>query len=128
ASVSPTLEGRIKSLAALPFDWDGEGAKPVKPRILAHAVETLKRLSQQSRDFREPFIVPTYNGFLQMEWHHQNRSLELEAAEDGWSAVGSLVGATGERQYFTAELEPGNFPQVEKLYDWLSGYDLWPLL
>ncbi len=128
ASLSHNLEKRIKSLADLRFNWDGEGAEPVKPHILADAVETLKRLGQQNPAFREPFIVPTYSGFLQMEWHHQNRSLELEATEEGWSAVGSLVGVTGEPQYFTVEFDRNNIAQIEKLYQWLSGYHLWPLL
>lgn len=129
ASLSPNLANRIKSLADLRFDWDGEGAKSIKVHILADAVETLKRLGQRNPYFRDPFIAPTYGGFIQMEWHEQNRSLELEATDKGWSAVGSLAGATGERQYFTAEFGRNDFAQIEMLYQWLSGSDMiWPLM
>jgi hypothetical protein len=129
SSLSPHLRQRISELAALESNWDGEGAKPVKPHVLADAVETLKRLSLLGAAFREPFIAPMFDGFVQLEWHSDKRSLDIEAVDKGWSAVGTLIGAGGNRHYYTGEFERNDFARIANFYQWILGEELiWPSL
>jgi len=130
ASLSPQLRKRITELVNLKLNWDGEGAKPVKPHVLADVVDTLKRLSLEVNGFHEPFLVPTFDGFAQMEWHGGKRSLDIEATKEGWSAVGTEAGLGGKRHYSTAEFARNDFAQLVQYYQWLLGDDLliWPLL
>ena len=129
SSFSAQLRQKINELVALEPNWDGENAKPVKPHVLADVVETLKRLSQQTEEFREPFLAPTFDGFVQMEWHENNRSLDIEAVDTGWSAVGTEIGPDGQPHYHPAEFERNDFAQLLNCYKWFSGSELiWPLL
>jgi hypothetical protein len=129
ASLSAQLRQKINELFALEPNWDGENAKPVKPHVLADVVETLRRLSRQTDGFREPFLAPTFDGFIQMEWHESKRSLDIEAVDRGWSAVGTEIGPDGQRHYYTAEFGRNDFAPLMNCYKWLSGTDLiWPLL
>ena len=128
-SLSARLDEKINVLANLQPNWDGEGAKPVKPHVLADVVETLRRLSRQTDVFHEPFLVPTFDGYLQIEWRKGKRFLDIETVDKGWSAVGTLIGSRGSRHYFTAEFERNDFAQVLKFYQWLFGDELiWPSL
>ncbi len=129
SALSAQLRHRVGELANLKANWDGEGARPVKPHVLADAVETLKRLSLQTSVFREPFLAPTFDGFVQIEWHEEQRRLDLEAVEKGWSAVGTMVGSEDQRHYYTAEFERNDIAQLVKFYQWLLGDELiWPSL
>jgi hypothetical protein len=129
ASLPVQLRDRISELAALEPNWDGEGAKAVKPHVLADVVETLKRLSQRTDEFREPFLAPTFDGFVQMEWREGARDLEIEATEKGWSAVGIMLNRNSERYYYTAELARNDFAQLLRFYQWFSADELiWPSL
>ena len=128
ASLPAQLRQKINELVALESNWDGEHAQPVNPHVLADVVETLKRLSQRTANFREPFLAPTFDGFVQMEWREKNRSLDIEAVGMGWSAVGTEVGPDSQRQYHTAEFERNDFAQLIKFYSWLCGDELiWPM-
>jgi len=128
ASLSAQLRQKINELLALESNWDGEQAKPVKPHVLADMVETLRRLGQQTDNFREPFLAPTFDGFVQMEWHEKERSLDIEAVDKGWSVVGSEIGSDGLYHYHTAEFERNDFAPLLNCYKWVSGNELvWPL-
>jgi hypothetical protein len=128
-SLQPTLRQKINQLASLKPNWDGERAKQVKPHVLADVAETLRRLSQQAILFREPFLAPTFDGFVQMEWNENKRSLDVEAVQNGWSAVGTEVGGDEQHYYHSAEFERNDFLHLVKCYDWLIGVELiWPLL
>ena len=127
AVLSPSLRQRIGELSDLEPNWDGETAKPVKAPVLGDVVEVLRRLTQRASSFRDPFIVPTFDGFIQIEWHDKKRSLDIEVVGDGWSAVGTLIDADGKRLYFTAECDRSDFEQLEKFYEWFAGNELlWP--
>jgi hypothetical protein len=115
-SLSAQLRQKINDLAALESNWDGEHAKPVQPHVLAAVVETLTQLSQQTDKFREPFLAPTFDGFVQMEWRENKRSLDIEAVDKGWSAVGTEIGPDGQRDYHIAEFERKDFAQVMNCY------------
>src|SRR5208282_331401 len=114
AALSPSLRQRVGELSDLRPNWDGEVAKSVKAPVLGDAVEFLRRLAQRTSAFREPFIVPTFDGFVQIEWHDKKRSLEIEAVVQGWSVIGSLTGKDGNRLYFDAECERSDFGHLEK--------------
>jgi hypothetical protein len=127
AVLSPSLRQRIGELSDLEPSWDGETAKPVKAPVLGDIVEFLRRLVQQTSAFREPFVTPTFDGFVQIEWHDKKRSLEIEAVGQGWSVVGSSTDKNGNRLYFDAECERSNFEQLGKFYEWFVGNELiWP--
>jgi hypothetical protein len=129
APLSVQLCQKINELVALKPNWDGEQAQAVNPHVIEDVVETLKRLSKQTVDLHEPFLAPTFDGFVQMEWREKTRSLDVEAVEKGWSAVGTEIGPDGQRQYHTAEFERNDFARLVKCYKWLSGGELiWPLL
>jgi hypothetical protein len=129
ASLSAQLRQKINELAALESNWDGETAKPVKPHVLADVAETLKRLGQQTDVFHEPFLAPTFDGFVQMEWREDKRYLDIEAVEKGWAAIGTMIGSDGQRHYYTAEFERNDFAQFANFYQWLYGNELiWPSL
>ena len=127
ATLSPSLRQRVGELSDLKPNWDGEVAKPVKAPVLGDAVEFLRRLTQRTSNFREPFLVPTFDGFIQIEWHDKKRALEIEAVGEGWSVVGALTGKDGNRLYFDAECERSDFEQLGKFYEWFAGNELiWP--
>ena len=127
--LSPSLRQRIAELSGLKPNWDGERAKVIKPHVLADVIETLKRFAQGTDCFREPFLAPTFDGFVQMEWHDKKRSLEIEAVNQGWSCAGAMIGNDGNRHYFTAECERSDFQRLEKFYEWFVGAELiWPSL
>jgi hypothetical protein len=129
ASLSSQLRQNINELISLQPNWDGEHAQPVKPHVLAEVAETLKRVSQQTDKFREPFLAPTFDGFVQMEWREKTRSLDVEAVEMGWSAVGTEIGPDSQRLYHVAEFERNDFAQLMKCYKWFAGDEvIWPSL
>jgi hypothetical protein len=129
ATLPPALRQRITELSSLKPNWDDEGAIAVKSFVLADVVEALKRFAQRTSDFREPFLAPTFDGFVQMEWHDKKRCLEIEAVEQGWTAVGTMIGNDGKRHYFSIECERSNFERLEKFYEWFVGIELlWPSL
>ena len=128
ALLSARLRQKISELVALELNWDGEHARPVNPKVLADVIESLKLLSQQEDGFREPFLAPTFDGFVQMEWREKNRSLDIEAVAVGWSAVGTEIGPNGQRQYHTSEFKRNDSAQLIKFYQWLMGNEsIWPL-
>ena len=116
----------MEELSALKPNWDGEGAKAVRTSALGDVMEFLRR-SARRPSFREPFLAPTFDGSVQIEWHNNERSLEIEAANGGWSVVGSLANGDNKRLYFEAECERSDFHQLEKFYEWFAGKELiWP--
>ena len=124
--LAPRLHQRINELAELQEGWDGEHAEAVKPHALADAVESLKRLSSSATKFKEPFIAPTFNGGIQLEWQSDNRSLDLELVENGWSAVGTEI-TDGQSHYSTAEFERNDFRRMANFYLWVCGEEMiWP--
>jgi hypothetical protein len=124
ADLSPSLRQRIAELSRLKPNWDGENAKVVKLHVLADVIETLKRFARRMNGFREPFLAPTFDGLVQMEWHDEKRSLEIEAVDEGWSLAAAMIGNNGQRLYFTAGCERSDFQRLEKFYEWFLGNEL----
>jgi hypothetical protein len=125
--LSHSLRQRVGELSDLKPNWDGEKAKPIRAPVLGDVVEFLRRLAQHTSTLREPFLAPTFDGFVQIEWHDKKRSLEMEAVSMSWAVVGSLNGKDNKRLYFEAECERSDFDQLEKFYEWFVGNELiWP--
>lgn len=66
----------LDRLSALNNNWDGYGAPPIDPDIIAAARTFLKSLPENLA--YRPRVVPMSTGNLQFEWHHQGKILELE--------------------------------------------------
>jgi hypothetical protein len=69
----------LKRMAALPPNWDDEGAPATEPQIVRAALELLVRIH---RAWFEPLPKPDLcaipGGGFQFEWEVGNRSLEIE--------------------------------------------------
>lgn len=123
----PLLRQRVGELSDLAPNWDGENAKPIRGPVLGDIVEMLRRLSFKVKNFHSPFLAPTFDGYVQMEWHDTKRSLEIEAIAEGWSVVGIVKCANGKREYQTSGFARSDFNRLEKAYDWFAGDELlWP--
>ena len=71
-------------IAALPENWDGEGAHSVDPRIIAKAVDFVSKLPDHLKSHTPiPAVVPMRKGNLQFEWHNGPKTLELEIIDPG---------------------------------------------
>jgi hypothetical protein len=122
-----SLRCRVEELADLKPGWDGETAKPINIPVMTDVVEYLRHWVQLANPFHEPFLAPTFDGSVQIEWHDEQRSLEMEAVDSGWAVIGGLTGRDAKRQYFEGECERGDFDQLDKFYKWFVGRELtWP--
>ena len=70
------LDRELNRLAALPPNWDAEGALPIARQIISAARHFAARLPNDLVPV--PAVVPMAKGNLQFEWHDGPRSLELE--------------------------------------------------
>ncbi|MGO8697447.1 MAG: hypothetical protein ACLQVY_06990 [Limisphaerales bacterium] len=124
-NLSPRIVAKLNDLSLLKKGWDEGDALPIDAKALKSARNVLQSLGLV-RPFQEPNIVPTFDGFLQLEWHKASRSLEFEYTPIGWSILGvNLVNA--EHPYHPA-LSPLDAPAaLEKFYLWFSTDELiWP--
>ena len=81
--IAPWLEvliNDINNLALLPEGWDSYGGAPLSQKAALHAVEFLERV-----DFvgPAPWISPTPDGMLHLEWTYPTLGLELEISDHG---------------------------------------------
>ena len=72
--ISPFVQ--LDTLSKLPAGWNGYGADPIDPAIIAVARRFLADLSLDA--VGHPQILPMTRGRLQLEWNRGDRSLELE--------------------------------------------------
>jgi hypothetical protein len=76
--ISPELMGKAKELLSLEQGWDGESAKPVRVEALAKALMLLRLLKLAHQSFTLPFVAPTFDGFLLLDWSSPRRTLEVQ--------------------------------------------------
>src|SRR5260370_5898720 len=114
-SLSASLGKSIKELSELTDGWDGGRAKPIRVDVLNDVVQFLKRLAQEPF-YREPFIVPTFDGLVQMEWRGEKRLLEIEAAKEGWTIGGTLIRNDRQREDFEANCGRQDFQKLKTFY------------
>lgn len=121
-----SLRKRIEELSKLPADWDGEGALPVRRDILAKATHFIKYIQTEAQRFIEPFVAPTFDGFVQVEWCSEHRSLEVEFSPDGLSVVGG-EDSGADKEYHSAESTLQEVTFVARCYNWVIGNErIWP--
>jgi hypothetical protein len=70
------VEDELTRLSLLPRNWDGYGATPIDPGIIAAALRFIKALPEGL--VHRPRAVPMSTGNLQFEWHDGPKILELE--------------------------------------------------
>jgi hypothetical protein len=75
---------QVRAIAALPPDWDGDGAPALDPKLV-HAGESFLYRLWKTGFVSKPHINPTRRGGIQFEWETGNRSFEVEiiAADRG---------------------------------------------
>jgi hypothetical protein len=72
---SEAIKGVYKVRALKP-DWDGEGGQPPSSDVGRTALAIISYLS--SEDLPPPFVAPTPQGGISLEWVAKDRELELE--------------------------------------------------
>jgi len=70
------VEDELNRLAALPHNWDAQGARNIDPQFIQAARILIQSLPANIA--KVPTVVPMAKGNLQFEWHDGPRSLELE--------------------------------------------------
>lgn len=86
-SLLPTFE-RIAEMAALPADWDGEGAAPLSGRAIAAAsllIEAVAEAQERLTGERQaPWTsAPIADGGLQVEWLGRGARIDVQVAPNG---------------------------------------------
>jgi hypothetical protein len=70
------VQHELDRLAALPLNWDAQGARPIDAEIVRAARVFVAGLPPNIA--KTPLVIPMAKGNLQFEWHDGPRSLELE--------------------------------------------------
>ena len=123
-NLSPKLHQRVAELLALESGWDGENAMPLRPEALANAIALLIFMKASLPSFKEPFIAPTIDGYLQFEWHSGTKTLEFEATPNGWSIVGTHKTTNGEKIYHLADATRSHIEKLTAAFGWFNGSEL----
>lgn len=76
------LQELIQAGVAAP-DWNGHGARPLQREAVALGVRVLAALFQGAEGRPFPWIVPTFRGGLQCEWHASGIDLEIDIDPNG---------------------------------------------
>lgn len=82
--VKPTLEALDSKLQLAP-NWDSHGAPPVDTQRVIDAIKVL--FSTMSSDTEAPWVVPTTDGGIQLEWHREDEDLEVEISGGGDASI-----------------------------------------
>jgi hypothetical protein len=125
-NLSPGIAARLDELSLLKNGWDESDALKINSEALQAARSVLRRLSLL-RAFQDPSIVPTFDGFLQLEWHNTSRSLEFEWTPEGWSILGVAAVNTEHPVYNNASALLTDAANLGRFYVWYSTDELtWP--
>ena len=76
ADFTAAVCAELDRLSQFPKNWDGYGAPPIDPGIIAAARAFIEALPENLAS--RPLVVPMSPGNLQLEWHYQGKILELE--------------------------------------------------
>jgi hypothetical protein len=72
-----------KRLAALPFGWDGPGSVPSSQTALYKAERIIRDALSGWPSVIGPYLVPSGDGSVQVEWHETNGEIELTIDSGG---------------------------------------------
>lgn len=104
---------KLQTLATMPENWDSHGGSA----ITAEAIfATLKFMAQYLSDrTKEPSIVPTSAGGLQLEWHRMVGDLEVSFTADG--AIAAYFASTTSGEEWEMELGSINSQRLAAAVD-----------
>ena len=126
-AVPVELRNKLTALSALRPGWDGDSAPAIRRSAIEEAFSVIHELSGSFSHFKTPHIVPTFGGFLQIEWHDEFRSLEFELTSEGWSVLGVDSVRAKEPKYFEETVPEDERQVLEMFYYWFTKRDLiWP--
>jgi len=124
--ISADLASRLQELIDLPEDWDGDHAKAIQLAAVEQTISLLKKLQQSHAAFCLPFIAPTFEGNLLLDWTSTQRTLEVESEAGSWSIVGTKMMNDGSKEYFSASTVQDETGMLE-YYKWFCGdLQTWP--
>ena len=108
----PALRLKLASVKALPAGWDGPNSVAVDPRLIALVERVLRDSLVGIANPRLPFVVPTSDGCVQIEWHRRGMDVEVFFGRDG------EVSAFVEDQGAGAEVEKTGAEALNLLFRW----------
>jgi len=88
----------LQRLRGLPPNWDGEDSPSPDAKVMDR-VEQVLRASPC-----EPWVVPMRDGGVQLEWEHNELSVEVEFAPNGQITLVVVSGWNPTEHCFTAEM------------------------
>ena len=109
--VQPTIEALYSKLR-LPPNWDSHGALPIDEQRVADAIKVLS--GTMSGNSEVPWVVPTTDGGIQLEWHREGEDLEVEISGTRTASIYFHNANTGE------EWEVPLFQNIPRLRELLA--------
>jgi hypothetical protein len=115
------VERNLAAIADLRDGWDGHGSLRIKPALLWQADRLLKDALQSVGGLRAPYIIPSVDGGIQLEWRTTQFELEF------------MLGATGSRHFWLrnrntgGEIEDEGDAATQLLFKWtksVAGMDM----
>lgn len=79
---SDALNKNFAALRALRAGWDGPRSSPVNRNLLNIADRLMKDVLEGIPLARAPYVVPTRDGSIQLEWHTARFDFEILLSED----------------------------------------------
>lgn len=76
-----TTSSSLCDLLALPANWDSYGAPAIQAQSVIASSDLLRAIMRN--DTPPPAVVPTSQGFVQLEWHQNGFDLEIEVRSLG---------------------------------------------
>jgi hypothetical protein len=78
--LAPALD-KLNELLQLPPNWNSYNSAQIEPRAVAMTIELLGTLIENATPI--PYIVPTVQGGVQLEWDLHGMAIEVESYPDG---------------------------------------------
>ena len=114
--VWPTLKSLDSKLQLAP-NWDSHGALQIDKQRVLDAINVLFRT--MSIDTAAPWVVPTTDGGIQLEWHRKDEDLEVEINGGGDASIYFHNARTGEEWEISLS---ENMPRLRNLLaQWITG-------
>lgn len=108
-SLALYMESEINRLLALDQGWDGDHAAPVTEDAVFAVVAVMSRLAMEF--WVLPFVFPLIDGGLQLEWHADRQSVEIEVSGHGDAHV--IATDESGRIELNSELSGDDDPSIE---------------
>lgn len=96
------IVSRLNDFLSLPPNWDSYGAEPVSMVAAQATISLLETIMSPTTPI--PYVVPTSNGSIQLEWHEIDVDLIVEHVASGWSVF--FQDSSGGREMVTTDTRP----------------------